>query len=93
MNTGTFFTYKEKRRKHHIFGTGIPSLRLTELEKEKFDQEQMLLYLKYYKHERDRCGIYASNQDKYVHSLDEFNKWDDKRTELLYQKFKHLLVK
>ena len=89
----SFYRYKEKKRKYCIFGTGTPSIRLTEEEKIKFDKEKILLHLKYYKHERDRCGIYASNQDKYVRSLDEFNKWDNKSTELLYQKFKHLLVK
>ena len=53
-----------------------------------YEKEFLLLNLKYYKQHRDKYGIYASNQDKYVSSIKELNDFDSKYMENMLKKYK-----
>ena len=40
-------------------------------------RDRMLMRIKYYKILRAKHGVWASNQNKFVKSISEFNGWDD----------------
>lgn len=54
---------------------------------EDYEKEKEALLVKYYKLLRDRNGIYAENQGKYVSSVDKLNGCDSKVMENLYSKY------
>jgi hypothetical protein len=71
--------------------TGFITLHLTRELSEEYEKEELLLRLKYYKIVRDKYGIWAGNQDKFVASIADFNPWDDMQEENLYEKYKDQL--
>ena len=46
-------------------------------EYEKFCEEIRAVYVKYHNLEVEKYGIYASNQDRFVKSVDELNQLDN----------------
>jgi len=71
-------------RLHVIIDSKLGSLRLTTFEHSNFGAERKELFKKYYLLERKACGIWASNQGRYVKSFKELNDWDDKQMERDY---------
>lgn len=53
---------------------------------EQYKADEQALLLKYYKKIRERYGIWASNQGKFVATLEELNDWDSKTMENLFAK-------
>ena len=54
----------------------------------QYEHDSMMLKLKYYGMIREKYGIWASNQDKFVDSVEDFNDLDLKCMEELYQSHK-----
>jgi len=73
------------KRQVVIYHSRLGTLRLTYEEAKAYREEEAELFLKYYKLERDDAGIWASAQHRYVKSQDEFNLWDDKQMEDLWE--------
>lgn len=48
---------------------------------------QWILNMQTYGDHRDQYGIYASNQDKYVRTIEELNDWDSTYMEKQYAKY------
>ena len=71
-------------RPHNVIDSKLGSLRLTEPEHFRFEVERKSLFKKYYLLERAACGIWASNQSKYVQTFEELNEWDSKQMEMDY---------
>jgi hypothetical protein len=67
-----------EKARHQIFDSGGFSVRLTEQEYELFRVEQRRFQLRWMRIEHQARGIWASNQNKYVKSLEELNAFDIK---------------
>ena len=80
-----YLTMNEAR--HTIVDSTLGSIHLTDEEYSAYKKESLNLFLKYYEKERSARGIFASNQNRYVKNIDEFNQLDSKRTELLFQRW------
>jgi len=81
---------KQKFNKRTIYSTNGTNLHFEISDKDLYDQyikEEEMLLVKYYKLLRNRHGIYAGNQDKYVSSIDQLNDWDGKTMEKLAAKY------
>lgn len=53
----------------------------------RYIAEEKQLKIKYYLEIRAKYGIWASNQDKFVNSIDDFNSWDSRYMEGLIRNF------
>ena len=75
-------------RIHHVICGTSGSLHFptTEL-KQEYEQAEEKLLVAMYKKIRDKYGIWASNQDKFVLTKDQFNNWDNPFMEQLYAKY------
>lgn len=67
-----------------VFITEDEDLRL------KHEQDQEALNIRTYKAIRDRHGIWASNQNKFVKTRDDLNDMDSKHMECLYSQYGYL---
>ena len=68
---------KHVTSKHIVMSSSYGSLHFTNSEEyEEFAKEEKALYKKYHDLEVKKHGIYASNQDKFVQSIDELNDFD-----------------
>ena len=62
------------------------SLHLSESLFREYEKEHRALVLKYYAIQRDKFGVWASNQNKFVGSRDQFNKLDSTLMEDLFER-------
>lgn len=60
-----------QKTKHVIFNSEGFSVRLTDNEYKLFKEEERRLHLRWMKIEKQARGIWASNQGKYVQSVEE----------------------
>jgi hypothetical protein len=56
-----------------------------------YEKDELLLKLRYYKRIRDKYGIWASNQGKFVGSPGDLNDWDGRKMEMLLAMHVHEL--
>lgn len=67
--------------------SGIRLCFLRPEEHEKYKRELLNTQMRAYHTEVISYGIYASNQDKYVETIADFNEWDDRHTHDTYLKW------
>lgn len=52
---------------------------MTDAEYEEYKKDALILFQKHHNILKAKYGIWASNQDKYVESVDDLNDWDSRQ--------------
>lgn len=73
------------KRPHILSSSTGYSIRLTDAEYAEWQRDEAALYARYYGRERAACGIWATNQGRYVESRYEMGEWDSWVMENLWE--------